>query len=122
MQEFRDAHPTPEGAPADGSEVPPGARVFRSAFQAAEALLGRISQRIDDRIAQSSAFGAQLWGGAPAIKAFRERIGGVFRSMFTRADPQTAAYAMHQMLDPGLKLEYDLAALVDGEAVGEFER
>jgi hypothetical protein len=122
MQEFRDAHPTPEGAPADGSEVPPGTRVFRSAFQAAEALLGRISQRIDDRIAQSSAFGAQLWGGAPAIKAFRERIGGVFRSMFTRADPQTAAYAMHQMLDPGLKLEYDLAALVDGEAVGEFER
>ena len=61
MQEFRDAHPTPEGAPADGSEVPPGARVFRSAFQAAEALLERTSQRIDDRIAQSLAFGAQLW-------------------------------------------------------------
>ena len=123
MQEFRDAHPAPEGGPADGSEVPPGTRVFRSAFRAAEALLGRISQRIEDQIAQSSTLGAQLWGGAPAIKAFRERIGAVLRSMFTRADPQTAVYAMHQMLDPGLKLEYDLATLVDGEAVGEsFER
>ena len=122
MQEFRDSHPAPEGGTIDGSDAPPGTRMFRSAFRAAEALLGRISQGIDDQIAQSTAYGGQLWGGAPAVKAFRERIGAVFRSMFARADPQTATYAMHQMLDPGLKLDYDLATLVDGEAVGEFER
>ena len=43
MQEFRDSHPAPEGGTIDGSDAPPGTRMFRSAFRAAEALLGRIS-------------------------------------------------------------------------------
>mgnify|MGYP002877280934 CR=1 FL=1 len=117
MREWRDAHPEAQG----GADVPPGTRVIRSAFNMAETFLGGIRARIDEQLTRSSEAAERLWGGAPAIKQFRERIGAAVQMMFAHPNPQVVKHAMHAMLDPGMKLEYDLAALVQGKMPADFE-